>query len=233
MKINNNIWIVLIASMFLLACKNDAKNTDSDTMETTEATAETPHHDAEMNTEETAENTSETEATQEETQDEGFTYMVNYDADTELANDVDSTIKNLIANYPGMEEEFANAYGFAIFPKITKAGLGIGGAGGKGLVLENGQVIGLSKLMQATIGFQAGGQQYTQALFFENKEALDNFTNNKFKFSSEASAVALDAGATTDIVYHDGIATAVESEKGAMFEASLGTQKFKFEGQGN
>ena len=79
---------------------------------------------------------------------------------------------------------------------------GIGGAGGKGLVLENGHVIGLSKLAQATLGFQAGGQQYTQAIFFENKEALDNFTNGKFKFSSEASAVALKSGVSMDSDHH-------------------------------
>lgn len=161
---------------------------------------------------------------------EGFTYTVDYAKNTELADLVDSTIKSLIKNHPELESEFSKAYGYAIFPKITKAGLGIGGAGGKGLVFENNAVIGLTKLSQATLGFQLGGQQYKQAIFFENKAALNNFTNGKFKFSSEASAVALESGATTGIDYHDGIATIVESEKGAMFEASLGTQKFKFEG---
>lgn len=83
--------------------------------------------------------------------------------------------------------------------------------------------------MQATIGFQAGGQQYTQVLFFKDQEAVDNFTNGKFKFSTEASAVILEKGATTKTTYSEGVATVIDSEKGAMFEASLGTQKFKFE----
>jgi hypothetical protein len=35
---------------------------------------------------------------------------------------------------------------------------------------------------------------------------------------------------STHIAYNEGIATVVESEKRAMVEASLGTQKFQFEG---
>ena len=50
-------------------------------------------------------------------------------------------------------------------------------------------------------------------------------------FSSEASAVALKSGVSTNIAYHEGVATVIDSEKGAMFEASLGTQKFKFDGE--
>lgn len=220
MKIIKGLIVIILLSVLVVSCKETKKEEQPETMEATETVAEDSQETTKMKSEEAAE--------PEET--EGFSYAVNYPKDTELAGDVDATIKSLLENHPELEADFTNAYGFAIFPKITKAGLGIGGAGGKGLVLENGHVIGLSQLMQATLGFQAGGQQYAQAIFFENKDALDNFTNGKFKFSSEASAVALKSGVSTNIVYHEGIATLIESEKGAMFEASLGTQKFKYNG---
>jgi len=222
MKIIKGIIAILLVSVLIVSCKETKKEEPAEAMEATETVEETSQENTEMKSEESTE-------TEEEVT--GFSYTVNYPKDTELAGDVAATIKYLSEKYPGLESNFMKAYGYVIFPKITKAGLGIGGAGGKGLVLENDQVIGLSKLAQATIGFQAGGQQYTQAIFFENKAALDNFTNEKFKFSSEASAVALKAGVSTNITYHEGVAAIIDSEKGAMFEASLGTQKFKFDGE--
>ncbi len=221
MKIIKGLIVIILLSVLVVSCKETKKEEQPEAMEATETVEETPQEKTETKSEEAAESK----------EMEGFSYAVNYPKDTELAGEVDASIKSLLENHPELEADFANAYGFVIFPKITKAGLGIGGAGGKGLVLENGHVIGLSKLMQATLGFQAGGQQYTQAIFFANKAALDNFTNGKFKFSSEASAVALESGVSTNIVYQDDVATIIDSEKGAMFEASLGTQKFKYDGE--
>jgi len=207
--------VILLLGTIIFACK-DAKKEDK--INANEDVETTTNKEVEVKTDDNS------------NENEGFTYTVNYTKNTKLADLVNSSIKSLINEHPELESEFSKAYGYAIFPKITKAGLGIGGAGGKGLVFENNAVIGLTKLSQATLGFQLGGQQYKQAIFFKNKAALNNFINGKFKFSSEASAVALESGATAGIDYQDGMATIVESEKGAMFEASLGTQKFKFEG---
>lgn len=223
MKIIKGLFTIILLSVLVVSCKDSKKEEQSETIESVELTSEP----VELTSEPVAETVEEVEIVEVT----GFTYAVNYPKDTELAAEVDATIKNLIATHPGMESDFENAYGYAVFPKITKAGLGIGGAGGKGLVLENDQVIGLTKLMQATLGLQAGAQQYAQVMFFENKAALDNFTNGKFKFSSEASAVALKSGASANVVYNEGIATVVKGEEGAMAEASLGTQKFKFDGE--
>jgi len=224
MKIIKGLFITIFLCALIVSCKDSKKEEQSETIEAVELTSEPVAEPVEETTE------IKSDVDVEIKEETGFSYTVNYPKDTELAAEVDSTIKNLIANHPGMESDFENAYGYAVFPKITKAGLGIGGAGGKGLVLENDQVIGLTKLMQATLGLQAGAQQYSQVMFFENKAALDNFTNGKFKFSSEASAVALKSGASANVVYNEGIATVVGGEEGAMAEASLGTQKFKFDG---
>src|ERR1051325_363815 len=87
------------------------------------------------------------------------------------------------------------SYGYAVFPSVGKLGEGVGGAYGRGEVFERGQMIGYCDLSQATIGLQLGGQKYTEIIAFQDKAALDNFTHNKFSFSAEAGAVAVNAGA--------------------------------------
>ncbi len=86
----------------------------------------------------------------------------------------------------------------------------------------------MTKMTQATIGAQAGGQQYMEVIYFENKEALDNFTGGKLKFSGQASAIALEAGTAVDMKYQDGVAIFTKGKGGLMAEASVGGQKFKY-----
>ncbi len=86
----------------------------------------------------------------------------------------------------------------------------------------------MSKMTQATIGAQAGGQQYMEVIYFKDKRALDNFTGGKLKFSGQASAIALEAGTTVDMKYQDGVAIFTKGKGGLMAEASVGGQKFKY-----
>jgi len=55
-----------------------------------------------------------------------------------------------------------------------------------------------STLSQAIIGFQLGGKQYMEAIFFENKAAYDKFTNKKVEFDGLDSAVAITASASAE-----------------------------------
>lgn len=155
-------------------------------------------------------------------------FNASFPKDAELAGDVNAGLQTMVKEHPALAQHFKSAYAYAYFPKITKGGLGVGGAGGKGLVVEKGSVIGSSTLMQATLGLQAGGQQYAELILFENKAALDKFTNEKFKLSAGASAVALKKGTGAELAYQDGVSIFTKSLGGVMAEASVGTQKFKF-----
>lgn len=154
--------------------------------------------------------------------------VVYYPRDSKLANETEKAIKALYESNPTIKQHFYDAYAFAVYPVITKGGLGIGGAGGKGLVFENYKVIGGTSLAQATLGLQAGGQQYMEVIFFEDKAALERFKGGKIKFSGQASAVALKDGASVDVDYQDGVAVFTKAKGGLMAEASLGGQKFKY-----
>jgi hypothetical protein len=143
---------------------------------------------------------------------------------------------------------FRTAYGYAVFPTIGKGGVGVGGAFGKGRVYEKGKYIGDASMSQVTVGFQLGGQAYSQIIFFKDQRALKEFTSGNFAFGAEASAVAITAAAgakanTTGSSagasagrhdaktvgdYHNGMATFTVAKGGLMYEATIGGQKFGY-----
>lgn len=129
-----------------------------------------------------------------------------------------------------MSNLFKNSYGYVIFPNIGKGALIVGGAGGKGTVYEKRKAIGKAKMVQVTVGAQAGGQAYREVIFFENKEALDRFKDNKLEFSGQVSAVAAKAGVAATAKYREGVLVFTEERGGLMLEASIGGQKFTYKG---
>jgi len=147
----------------------------------------------------------------------------------ELINDSNEALQEMIDKTPKLESYYNESFGYAVFPKITKAGIGIGGAMGKGIVFKNHQALGLSNLKQASFGLQLGGQQYSEIIFFKNEESFEKFTNEKLKFDAQASAVAINKGASIDVAYQDGVAVFTASKGGLMCEASIGGQHFKYE----
>lgn len=127
-----------------------------------------------------------------------------------------------------MQSLFDNAYGYVIFPNVGKGGIGVGGAAGNGVAYERGQMIGMAKMTQATIGFQFGGQAYREVIFFETKEQMDRFKENKVELSAQASAVAATKGASANAKYTDGVMIFTQTKGGLMYEASVGGQQLKF-----
>ena len=143
---------------------------------------------------------------------------------------------------------FKNSYGYAVFPTIGKGGVGVGGAFGKGQVYAKGAYAGDASMTQLTVGFQFGGQAYSQIVFFEDKRAYDEFTSGNFEFGVQATAVAITAGAsaqagttgpsagasgtqrhTKNIArYNKGMAVFTVAKGGLMYEASIGGQKFTY-----
>jgi lipid-binding SYLF domain-containing protein len=147
---------------------------------------------------------------------------------------------------------FQNCYGYAVFPNIGEGGFVVGGAFGRGRVYVHGQLIGDATMKQLSVGFQAGGKDFTQIVFFQDKRALDQFESGSFEFSSGASAIAVTAGAnasagtngvtsgasagkrdaTTDGVYNDGMAVFTIAKGGLMYAAALAGQKFTYKARG-
>ena len=164
-----------------------------------------------------------------------------------LANKYDDTIR-IFRNAGESASFFGESYGYAVFPTIGKGGIGIGGAYGKGRVYKHGMYVGDASVAQVSVGFQLGGQAYSQIVFFKDKRAFDEFTSGSFEFGAEASAVAITAGAnagastagtsagasggrhdaTTVGKWYKGMAVFTVAKGGLMYEASIGGQRFKY-----
>jgi lipid-binding SYLF domain-containing protein len=129
---------------------------------------------------------------------------------------------------PGLARVFAQSACYVVFPTVAKGGLGIGGARGKGYVYQHGRLIGRSTLTQLTVGLQAGGQAYSEVIFFKDDPALENFKGGHLKLDAQASAIALTARVGADLAYRDGIAIVTMAQGGLMYEASVGGQKLSF-----
>ena len=148
---------------------------------------------------------------------------------------------------------FNTCYGYAVFPTIGKGGLGVGAAHGSGRVYEQGKYVGDTSMTQVSFGLQAGGQAYSQIIFFENKAAFDQFTSGNFEFGAGVSAVAIKSGASGSVGstgatasassgsgksgagtagnYRKGMAVFSIAKGGLMYEASLSGQKFSYKPQ--
>jgi len=144
---------------------------------------------------------------------------------------------------------FKSSYGYAVFPTIGKGGFIIGGARGKGRVYKHGQYVGDTTMTQVSVGFQAGGQAYSEIIFFQTRTDLARFQSGKFALGAQASAVAITASAsaststegsgagasgthanaTTTGRYVNGIAVFTIAKGGLMYEAAVAGQKFSYD----
>ena len=123
---------------------------------------------------------------------------------------------------------FDAAHGYVVFPNITKGAVGVGAASGTGRVFEKGAYMGDARVTQVTIGAQLGGQSFSEVIFFQTKDALERFKQDRFEMTAGLSAVAAAEGASRDAKYAEGVAIFTLAKKGLMAEASVGGQKFKF-----
>jgi lipid-binding SYLF domain-containing protein len=131
---------------------------------------------------------------------------------------VDSSLEGLLRK----------AHGYAFFPEVGSGGFIVAGSGGAGVVYERGQHVGYAEMSGGSIGFTAGGQKASEVVVFEDKAAMDRFRKGEMTFGANANAVIATAGAAANATFRDGVVVLVRPLAGAMAEASLGGQNFKF-----
>jgi lipid-binding SYLF domain-containing protein len=143
---------------------------------------------------------------------------------------------------------FHDCYGYAVFPTIGKGGLVVGAAHGNGHVYRHGSYVGDTSMTQLSVGAQAGGQAYSQIVFFQDQRAFDEFTKGNFEFGADVNAVAITAAAGGSVgttgasggasggekdaktagKYYKGLAVFTIVKGGAMYQATVSGQKFSY-----
>jgi lipid-binding SYLF domain-containing protein len=148
----------------------------------------------------------------------------------DLRASADAALRRLVAEQPSLGSYFLPAaHAYAVFPEVAKGAWVLGGSYGRGVVYRGGVPIGHADVSGASVGFQWGGQAYTELIVFEDEAALRRFTQAGLSAAVDVSAVILKTGAAASARYVDGVAVFVKPIGGAMVEAALGAQQFTFQ----
>jgi lipid-binding SYLF domain-containing protein len=139
-----------------------------------------------------------------------------------------TTVARFLAKEPKLRNYFESAYGVAVFPTVGKGSMGLGGGYGEGEVFEGQHRVGTTTLVHITAGLALGGQAYSELIFFRDPAALERFQAGKFELGAQASAVAVEAGVSSDAAYDEGVAVFTMTRGGLMYEAAVAGQKFSY-----
>lgn len=143
-----------------------------------------------------------------------------------LDSEANSALQQLYAKVPAAKAAGQKATAILVFPKVTKAGLGLGGQYGEGALLKGGKAVGYYSTAGASYGLQAGVQTYGYAMFFMNDAALKSLDSAQgFEVGVGPSVVVMDEGmakTATTTTMKDDIYAFIFSQKGLM--AGLGLQ---------
>lgn len=145
---------------------------------------------------------------------------------TALERDARNAYNKLVARVPAAKALSREADAVLVFPKITKAGLVVGGQYGDGVLFRGDKIVGYYNTSGASYGFQAGAQQFGYAMFLMNEKAVHALTKNEgFEVGVGPSVVVVDQGMgktmTTTTATED-IYAFIFSQKGLM--AGVGIQ---------
>jgi lipid-binding SYLF domain-containing protein len=145
---------------------------------------------------------------------------------TEINASANRTLESFDKQYPGTGRELARkAAGWLVFPSVYKAGFGIGGSYGEGVLIVKGEPDGYYNIVSASFGFQLGAQAQTIIIMFMTEEALAAFKNSAgFKVGVDGSIVVVNLGAggsiDTDSLTSPIIAFVLD-QQGLMYSLSL------------
>ena len=143
-----------------------------------------------------------------------------------LERDARAALQKLTSTVPAAKSLSGSATAVLVFPKITKAGLGVGGQYGDGVLFQQGKVAGYYNTSGASVGLQAGGQQFSSAMFMMNAKAVSALSANEgFEVGVGPSVVVMDEGKAktmTTTTAKDDIYAFIFGQKGLM--GGLGIQ---------
>src|SRR5215510_12720902 len=144
----------------------------------------------------------------------------------EISKDAHAALASLYAKVDGAKALGAKADAILVFPKVVKAGLGIGGQSGEGALIKAGKTVAYYRTTGASFGLQAGAQTYGYAMFFMNAKALQQLDNaDGFEVGVGPSIVVMDEGkakTSTTTTMKEDIFAFIFGQKGLM--AGLGIQ---------
>jgi lipid-binding SYLF domain-containing protein len=143
----------------------------------------------------------------------------------EIEADANETLHSFVRQVPGARELANKAAGILVFPSVVKAGIGIGGEYGEGILLNQQRVEGFYNLISASFGFQLGVQERSVIIMFMTQDALLGFEERAgWKIGVDGSVaiitVGVGGGIDTDKIVSPVIGFIID-QKGLMYNLTL------------
>lgn len=149
---------------------------------------------------------------------------------TELDARVRATLERLQEHEPATVELIEKASGMLVFPRVLKAGFGLGGSTGEGSLLYNDEPVQYYRTTSLSIGFQIGGQASSEVVLFMTDEALERFRQSDgWEAGVDGSIAVIQFGVGGDIDTHNlqsPIIGFIFGNRGLMYELSFEGSKF-------
>lgn len=147
-----------------------------------------------------------------------------------IDKEADKTIAVFREDVNGAEVFLSQAAGYLVFPRVIKAGVGIGGETGEGVLRVGGKTVDYYRTSAGSIGFQLGAQAKSIVIAFMTKESLSKFRNSEgWKVGVDGSIALIDLGGgktiDTDNI-KDPVIGFIFGSKGLMYNLTLEGSKF-------
>ena len=150
---------------------------------------------------------------------------------TELDARVRAALQRLQEQQPAAAELVAKASGILVFPRVLKAGFGVGGSTGEGSLLINGEPVQYYRTTSLSIGFQIGGQASSKVILFMTDPALERFQQSEgWEAGVDGSIAIIRFGVGGDIDTNNlrsPIIGIIFGNQGLMYELSFQGSKFQ------
>jgi lipid-binding SYLF domain-containing protein len=147
-----------------------------------------------------------------------------------LNREADKTLQVFNEEISGANVFLSQAAGYLVFPRVIKAGIGIGAETGEGVLRVGGSTVGYYRTSSGSIGLQLGAQAKSIVIAFMTREALDKFRNSSgWKVGVDGSIALIDVGVgktiDTDNI-RDPVVGFIFGSKGLMYNLTLEGSKF-------
>jgi lipid-binding SYLF domain-containing protein len=116
---------------------------------------------------------------------------------TQIDKRVSATVRHFDAINPANKSLGDKAAGMLVFPRVTKAGIGVGGEFGDGALRVNGKTVGYYRLASASVGLTLGLAKHSEIIMFMTPDSLEKFTASQgWSIGADAGITVISGGAT-------------------------------------
>lgn len=141
----------------------------------------------------------------------------------------DAALDRLRETAPEARQLLEGAEGVLVFPRVIKAGMGIGGEYGEGVLRIDGRSVQYYNTAAASIGFQLGAQAKAQFLLFMTEDSLADFRRAEgweIGVDGSVTLVRVGAGGSVDTTnLRSPVIAFVLADRGLMYDLSLAGTK--------